>query len=297
MTQFGRRPDPYRYHGPLPHRRSVATLGRADTPGTREATADYAHYLIPRDNTFRATEAQIAVLATALARAGYVASVGSAALQRLDFTKTAWSPTASTTGAMVMTQQGKFVPYPMEGRAPLLPAGADFRIVWPLHTVWSGGLKYPLDRSPKTPRGEQGPSLNLEIHSLNDYVYLFSETIQPFANADPATLPVACRVSNTNLHYTADRPLNIFDLMGSRIRHTCPTCGTIFRPQERSVTVRDGWTGQKRDELGGATYRFAIVMDCGASIPEQGSPRVVPEFLQLCETAIGQQLYQIGNAY
>jgi hypothetical protein len=293
------RPDPYVYAGPQPRRPNTSGFGRPEPAAIRKATAEYAHYLIPRDNTFRASEAQVAALASALLRAGYVAQPGSAALQRLDFTKTAWSSAAAATGAALMTKQTSFAACPVLDAAPALRAlaGADFRIVWPVHTVWTAGLKYPLDRQPKLLRGQSGPSLNLEIHSLNDYVYLTSETLQPFPNADAASLPVACKVSATNLHYTADRPDNIFDLMGSRIKHTCPTCGTIFRPQERKVVVRDGWTGRKRDEPGGAAYRFAILIDCGNAIPDQGPPTAVPEFLRLCEAAIGQKLYQIGNAY
>jgi hypothetical protein len=273
--------------------------GQKDAPAPRSSSGDYAHYLIPRDNTFRATGAQITALASAWLEGGYIAQPASDSLQRLDFSKTAWSKVAAATGAVMMTQQTAFAACPVPPDAPTFQRlkGRDFRLAWPLHTVWSAGLKYPLDRMPKTPRGEQGPSLTLEVHSLNDYVYLMSDLLQPFPSDTPATAPVNCTVSGTNLHFTADRPDNIYDLMGSRIKHTCPTCQTPFRPQERSVTIRDGWTGQKREQPGGAAYRFAIVIDCGASVPELGPPKAVPEFLSLCEVAIGQPLYQVGNTY
>ena len=43
------------------------------------------------------------------------------------------------------------------------------------------------------------------------------------------------------------------------------------------MTFRDGWTEEEIQGLGGLTYRFCVVIDCGKMIPEQGTI-VAPEF-------------------
>lgn len=259
---------------------------------------EYAHYLIPRQNDARPGLTQVVALQEAWLRGGYIAAPGSAALQRINFNRTIWSETASQTGATLLKSRVDFkaAPVPLDAAVKTELADADFRLTWPIETAWTAGLKYPLDHMPRTPRGGEGPGFNLEIHSLGDYVYLTSDLVAAYPNIDPASRPVACKVSGTNLHYAAERVANMFDLMGSRIRHTCPTCSTIFKPQERSVAVKDGWTAETRQQPGGATYRFAIVIDCGKAVPEN-SPTVTPEFKALSEAALGQPLYEVGTAY
>jgi hypothetical protein len=269
-------------------------------PETRQRGGglEYAHYLIPRANEFRPTPAQVASLTLAWLDAGYIPKVGSAALSRLTFSKSIWAEAAKETGAVLLKNRIDFKPalVPLDAATQTDLATRDFRLMWPIQTAWTAGLKYALDQMPVARRGTDGPGYNLEIHSLADYVYISSDVIAPFPNVDPAARPVLCKVSGTDIHYVAQPIDRMFDHLGSRIRHTCPTCSTVFRPQERRVSVRDGWSGERRDVAGGATYRFAIVIDCGTDIPEQ-TPKAVGEFKAITEAALGQTLYEIGNAY
>lgn len=293
--------DPYAYSGPRP--RPAPGAGRE--PATTEAAAEqgggleYAHYLIPRQNDVRPTPAQVASMMRAWLDAGYIAAAGSDALKRLDFKKSLWAEKAEATGATLMTNRITFdgVTVPFDEATQVKLVDRDYRVLLPVHTAWTAGLKYPLDQMPRTPRGDNGPGYNLEIHSLADYAYVTSQLIDGFPTTDIALKPVHCKVSGTNIHYVSDTLNNMFDLLGSRIHHTCPTCSTIFRPQERTVTVRDGWSGEARRLPGGATYRFAILIDCGRAVPERGPVAAVPEFKAISEAALGIPLYEVGNAY
>lgn len=297
------RGDPYAYSGRWPSapahvRRDDIATGSLPEGRQRGGGLEYAHYLIPRANDFRPTLAQVASLTIAWLDAGYIPKAGSAALQRIDYTKSIWAEAAKATGSALLKNRIDFksAPVPLDAATQTELAARDYRLIWPIQTAWTAGLKYALDQMPTARRGTDGPGYNLEIHSLNDYVYVSSELIASFPNVDPAARPVPCKVSGTDIHYVSEPIDRMFDQLGSRIRHTCPTCSTIFKPQERRVSVRDGWTGERRDVAGGATYRFAIVIDCGTDIPEQ-RPNAVAEFKAICEAAIGQPLYEIGNAY
>ena len=49
--------------------------------------------------------------------------------------------------------------------------------------------------------------------------------------------------------------------------------------------------------MGGITYRFAIVVDCGKSLPtnETAEPATTAEFKRVCEAALGVVLYEVAE--
>lgn len=57
--------------------------------------------------------------------------------------------------------------------------------------------------------------------------------------------------------------------------------------------------------MGGAVSRFAIVVDCGKAFEVEmdevsGEPisvRAHPQFVRLCEEALGTELYEVGDFY
>jgi hypothetical protein len=294
------RGDPYSYTGrwPPPSPAKTALLEDSALSRPRGGGLEYGHYLIPRTNDVRPDATRVATLVKALVDAGYLAATGTPAFQRLKFTDSIWSEAAAKTGATYLSNRVDFkgVPVPLDDATTQALAQGDYRLLFPIRTAWTAGLKLPLDQSAPARRGEDGPGYDIEFHSANDYVHLTSELIGTFPTVDPATRPVPCKVSGTNLRYAAERVDNMFDRLGDRIRHTCPTCSTIFRPQERPVRVLDGWTGTPAIVQGGATYRFAVVIDCGTSIPEQ-RPSATPEFKALCERVLATPLYEIGTSY
>ena len=83
-----------------------------------------------------------------------------------------------------------------------------------------------------------------------------------------------------------------------RISSACPSCGKPFRPQDLVARVRDLRTGVPRDRRGGATYRFAVVVDCGKRFAREGWPiRASKEFLILVQKTLAQRFYQVGDIY
>lgn len=294
------RGDPYSYSGrwPTPPLNSVVSQITAEHSRPRGAGLEYGHYLIPRVGGFRPSPAQVQTLIKAMVEEGYLAATGSAAFQRLSFKDSNWSEAAAKTGATLLRDRVSFngvtVPLDFETTASL--ASGDYRLLFPIRTAWTAGLKLPLDQSAPARRGEDGPGYDIEIHNASNYIYVTSDLIGSFPTVDPAARPVACKVSGTNLLYAAERVNNMFDRIGDRIRHTCPTCATIFNPLERPVRVIDGWSAEPSTIQGGATYRFAILIDCGSAIPEQ-RPQATPEFKALCERALGVDLYEIGTSY
>jgi hypothetical protein len=294
-----RRGDPYRYRGGTPAGPPVPLEGRAaDVEKPRGAGLAYAHYMIPRDNDVRPTPFEVNRLIEAWLAAGYIAAPGSTAQQRLVYAGAPWTETARATGAALLRNRITFTPMPVPLDAATLKALAmgDYRMTWPIETAWLAGLKLPVTSTPVARRGGNGPGYTIEVHSLADYVHLTSDLVGPFPADEPITGIVPCRVSQTNLRYSADRFDNMFDDMGSRVRLICPTCSTRFRPQERTAQVRDGWSGKVMPLPGGATYRFAIQIDFGTEVPEV-SPRATPEFKAISEKALGLALYEVGNAY
>ena len=73
----------------------------------------------------------------------------------------------------------------------------------------------------------------------------------------------------------------------------------MFDPSLIQVVVRDAWTGKKSLVIGGAMYRFAVVIDCGKCIPERGPSAIKanPLFLKLCERVMGHEFYEVGDIY
>jgi len=62
------------------------------------------------------------------------------------------------------------------------------------------------------------------------------------------------------------------------------------------LTLRDGWTGVESRSFGGATYRFALVIDCGKYWPEREAV-VIPEFLALVERTMGIKTRVLRDFY
>jgi hypothetical protein len=150
-----------------------------------------------------------------------------------------------------------------------------------LSELWRSGIRmsWPfLQRS-------GGAQYDLEIHiSSQDYIYHTSESIASFGKS------VDCRQCSTRLDHG---PLtDIF--MEARIHAICPKCGTFFDPSEWPATYTDGWTGAKQMLLGGATYRFALMIN---NMPEeeQENFKVDSQFRDLSKRVFGCNFYDFAD--
>lgn len=149
------------------------------------------------------------------------------------------------------------------------------------------GLRHPLV-SPYTDE-DGGSYYDLELRLSDDFITNGNEYIDP--------IDENCRCGEA-LGYQPEHQDDLF--YSSRIRRTCPRCGEPYRPQDRPVTLRNPMTGEDKPPLsGGLTYRFAIVVDCGKSLPVEtdAEPTFTAEFRQACEEALGVRLYEVGEFY
>jgi hypothetical protein len=197
----------------------------------------------------------------------------------------------SDPGCYVHLGEGEYSPFlcPCSSRDIAAFGERDYRIIWTVDSSNESGLRYPLSPFP-----DWGDAYyELQLHVATDFVYHTSELIEPFDR-------VAC-ICGRSLE-----PVDEFALLpdgpppfgDSRIPRNCPQCGSPFRPQELVAQVRDGRTGKAVDRLGGATYLFAVVIDCGEGFDRQSWPiRASDEFLSLVTKTLGQPFYQVGDIY
>jgi hypothetical protein len=83
-----------------------------------------------------------------------------------------------------------------------------------------------------------------------------------------------------------------------RMRTRCQACGRAFDPSERAATVRDPWTNEESKVRGGATFRFAVVVDCGKCWPAGESGfGANDELRKLCESHFNRSFYEVLDVY
>jgi hypothetical protein len=149
---------------------------------------------------------------------------------------------------------------------------SDVLVEWPNSDLKLSGLKYPLTIVP----GAQGVYYEVEIHLTEQTVYCTSEIIDPFNE-------ITCRCGSETGQFEPSENSPIYD---PRLPNHCPSCQTLMNYATFPMIVRDGWTGDESDAVGGVTYRFAIIVDCGKCWPESEAT-VTPEFLAIVEKALG----------
>jgi hypothetical protein len=251
---------------------------------------EYQHYLIPEDNTYKPRPEELRRLVKALLDGGFVARADTDSFRKMTFGDYTNYEHAKRTGCY--EHLGDFTyssfPCPCSEQDIAALGEQDFNLVWPVESSTESGLKYPL-----TPFPEWGDAYyDLELHMARDFVYHISELIHPFEE-------LICDCGRA-LEYvdeaTMKTPNTIY--YDPRIHRACPSCGRLFRPQALAARVRDGWTGESVHRPGGATYLFAVVIDCGKGFAREGWPiRASEEFLGTVTRALGQSFYEVGDIY
>jgi hypothetical protein len=149
-------------------------------------------------------------------------------------------------------------------------------------------LRYPLDTDSPADDPEE-TYYDLQLWLPRDYVYKTSEQIAPFADtrcACGAELQYDPEVEGRVLFHT------------SRMHAVCTQCGKPFDAATRATTVRNAWTNEPSSVPGGATFRFALVVDCGKCWPDDaGGFHVHPELRRLCEAHFRRPFYEIVNVH
>lgn len=143
-------------------------------------------------------------------------------------------------------------------------------------------LKYPLSLIP----GPEGVYYDIEIHLATETVYHTSEIIDPFDE-----IRCTCGADIQQFESTGDSPL--YD---PRLPNRCPSCQAVMNYATIPMTIRDGWTGVESRAIGGVTYRFALVVDCGKYWPEKEAA-ITTEFLAVVEQSLGIKTRVLRDFY
>jgi hypothetical protein len=246
---------------------------------------EYVHYLIPEDNTYKPSPADLNRLVDALIDGGIVLRTGTDTFKR-EIISTIGD---SDHGCYVHLGEGEYYSFLCPCSAQVFAAFGErvYRIVWRVDSSNESGLRCPLSPFP-----DWGDAYyELQLHVANDFVYHTSKLIKPFNR-----LTCDCGQSwepDDEFDLWPDGPPPFWD---SRIPRSFPSCGSPFRPQEHGAHIRDGRKGKAVDRPGGATYRFAVVIDCGKGLDRQSWPiRAADEFLAVVTTTLGQPFYQVDD--
>jgi hypothetical protein len=254
----------------------------------------YAHYLIPRDNTYKPDAKTLVQLIDALVAQGFLPKTsmgappdaGSKATSAFDR-----SPAELECYLRLSECAEALFPCPCAIDDIQALGDQDYRIVCSVSNASSSGLEYPLAPTPES----RDAYYEVEIHMGRDYIYHVSEIIAPFDS-------VACRCGQGLQYLQYDEDDESIEAAPAfrdfRIQRTCPSCGTPFRPQDKVARMKDGWTGETTERPGGATYLFAVVVDCGKGFARDGGPiRATDEFHKTVARALGQELYEVAEIY
>jgi hypothetical protein len=182
--------------------------------------------------------------------------------------------------------RGTPLPYPVKP-AWLRAHKRALAMRWPIENVFELGLRYPLTRLPYT---REWIYFSYELHWSRHLIEIVAENVD-----SPAPRCVCGATLSMRPPLSVERAVGPF-LFAHRV--DCPSCGARFDPKCTSSRIRDDETGHTRSIPGGGFYRFALVVDCGKSIPESGiTPAIEPELVALCERIVGGGFHQIGVVY
>lgn len=225
---------------------------------------EYRCYLIPRPNSFRPGPGAALALIAALRDDGWVLGPDSPALEQLPFQQSRLYRPAREHGYFACTvgRRDSFT-------EPLLDlfdniADRDLIVVWPVESLRSSGLRYPLEPLPfDDPADAADCYYELQFHFGRDFIYHTSEIVDPFVPP-----PVCPRGHYVEYELESDDPFHD-PFFAGRLAACCPHCGSAFDPTHLVATGRDGFTAAALRIQGGATYRFAIVVNCGSFFGER----------------------------
>jgi hypothetical protein len=250
-------------------------------------------YVIPRNNSFRPPAGALAGFVERLRQDDWVADPARPWFGNLTFTGMKDHKHAKATGGYVerpghLKDDTRYSPLPL-ARSDMDRLFAeiereDRRVRWPVSPQGGRtGLHYPLNAPPPISLDEA--HYNVELWLANEHVYVTSETIEPFPNT-------ACRCG-ASLEQNDEDPL----FYATRLRTRCDACGALTDVSERLATWHDPGTNAMRRIPGGATFRFALVIDCSKCWPNPPAFGVNAELKALCEACFEQPFYDVLDVY
>ncbi len=162
------------------------------------------------------------------------------------------------------------------------PGRDEMRLVW--SAEGDAGLEYPLSHKPAG-----SAPYSIEIHRATEYVYPTSETI------DPLDATCACG-EDLAFEWDPDEVVSAFRA-STGIFAECEECSRTFNPSNETATIRNPFDESEEELPGGAAYRFAIKVDCGAAFTADPKLAFSPKLVALVEEEFGRAFYEFGSLY
>ncbi len=199
---------------------------------------EYKHMTFVRGR-YRPSAERIARFARALADEGWIASPKT--LREKKVPPSRLPKAASRTGAMVHLPGPKWEPAPFAPTAEWLRSQKPhLKLSWPMVDVLEHGWRFPIEPLPYL---RKGLSYELEIHWSRHYLDVVSNVEDWPVFSGRCVCGTALALPRKHI------------LAPSFYRTTCPRCG------EDPATF----------ESGQLLHRFAIAIDCGKNLPEEGT--------------------------
>lgn len=251
---------------------------------------EYRHFVIPATCEVIPSPARVCNLVTRLAEERWIPRAAPEFDQPAGATRLCW---------------------PMEEEDWVTLMATDFRLSWSMEWPSPEELRYAF-----TCQSDPYAFYALQVHYSSRFLSPLSELVDPLqdpvGHEEPRSEGLLSKVKGlfaprgTELLDLAVRcecgaaledRLDLFDGYEAFFAR-CPNCGKAFRPQERRAKLRNGWTAGVNRRPGGLLHHFAVVIDCGKSLPDENAPGVLEEKLhELISDSVGSSLFEFGDLY
>lgn len=254
---------------------------------------EYRHFIVPWARSFCPTSSQLARFVRLLEEENWIAVPGTEKFRKMNELE-GRNPEQEHFGSRQLPprlkiQRIKFEPLPY----PLLEEWFEDRR--------TEDLKLSISVSKAGAIGLRGPFLgedepweecyhDFDLHLGRTFICQTSDSIEPGHKFN-----LVCRCGAELAYYDPD--MDIF--YAQRIHPDCPECARPFDPHSLEFVIRDGWTNESSTITGGATYRFAVVVDCGKCLPprDNGPIKVSLDLMALCRLVFETDFYEVGEIY
>jgi hypothetical protein len=257
---------------------------------------EYRHHLIPSEPLRRPSAERVAKLVRLLESEGWLLSPKSETFRKMvsggNFRPGAAHQFAKKSGGFYLdatsVRRSRATPLPRPVTAAWLREHKRaLEIEWPFENVFEIGARYPLTRAPYV---REWVYFSYELHWSRYLLEVIEENVE---SQEPRC--VCGEMLALRKQGTLDNAVGPFF---SAYRIKCSRCGLAVDPTSSNTRIVDVETGESRNVPGGAFYRFALVVDCGKSVPESGAEIAIePALVALVERTIGCAFHQIGAIY
>jgi hypothetical protein len=250
---------------------------------------EYRHFMIPHVQTFRPDARQLHRFVEKLGKERWIAVPGSDAMKRIAAIEQ--RPLEDVEAMWLL--DFKRLPYDQPPAPYPLPVDwfvrrehGDHCLKFPVNFFDPADLRFPF--VPNSPYDYT--YFTIEIHLADKIVRHISECV------DVDCKPITCPCGEDLAYSPNIDNINLDIFYSERIRNPCPECGRTFDPAKLAIIVRNGRTGKLSIVPGGAMYRFAVVINCGKSIPVALS-HVAPGLAKLYKAAFKMDFKEVGDFF